>query len=769
MRTLACGVVAALLAFVQSAPQGPPRGGVSLTGRVTTGSGTDVRPVRRAKVTLTGPGLPAPRVTDTDTKGAYRFDRLPAGEYNVTVQKAGFVKLDADAPADATLTMVRGGAIEGVVTDAAGDPLMNVAVSALQPQPDGARPKPVTQSRTDDLGRYRLHSLAAGDYYVEAATDPAVIGSQVYMPGEKRPDVNRGFYPSAVALEDARTVRVSTARDSTGIDLTFVPSPPILDPAAAPPPPRPEPTGTARIAGRLVEAVSGKPIKGARLLLVPLEGVALTNWKRSDGQGRFEYTSLAARRYSLRVTADRFVSLEFGQVRPGETGTPIQVRDGEDFRADMKLPRASALEGTLLDEFGDAAPSVLVQVARRQFVAGRQRLMPMGGRTQSAVADDRGRFRISGLDPGDYYVEALSGAYTDQNEVGGFAPTYYPGTPDSGAALPVTVTFGADTDSATFALSPAKTLSISGTMVDADGKPISGRGTLWLATPDRLRRMDFLLARGVTAPDGRFILRNVPQGSYTMQGFGVRPPGGRGPGNLAAMPFGWQPVTVGDADLDGVVLKVTNGTFLRGKIVLDDSAAPPPKPEQVRVTTYPSEFDSAPVGGGPPPSVTRDDWTFEVTNMSGVQRVIVNVASPGWALKKITLNDFDITDRPVDLRTKNVEGVEVLLTPKVSDVGGAVSDDKGPVSDYAVVIFPSDPTKWIDRSRFVVMARPTQQGRFDVRGLPPEDYLAVALPGVVDTEFMDPEFLQQLRPYATAFVLTEGETKTLDLKLKKRP
>ena len=75
----------------------------------------------------------------------------------------------------------------------------------------------------------------------------------------------------------------------------------------------------------------------------------------------------------------------------------------------------------------------------------------------------------------------------------------------------------------------------------------------------------------------------------------------------------------------------------------------------------------------------------------------------------------------------------------------------------------------MDRSRFIAMARPTQQGRFSVSGLPPEDYLAVALPGAAGTEYMDPEFLQQLRPLATRFVLQEGESKTLDLRLKKRP
>jgi hypothetical protein len=147
----------------------------------------------------------------------------------------------------------------------------------------------------------------------------------------------------------------------------------------------------------------------------------------------------------------------------------------------------------------------------------------------------------------------------------------------------------------------------------------------------------------------------------------------------------------------------------------------------------------------------------------------VNSSSPAWTLKKITLNGADVTDIPVDLRSKDIEGVEVLLTPKVSRLGGGVSDDKGPVADYVVVIFSSDPSKWIDRSRFVLTARPTQQGRFDVRGVPPDDYLLVALPNVAGTEWQDPDFLQQIRSQGTPLSLLEGESKTIELKLKKHP
>jgi hypothetical protein len=228
------------------------------------------------------------------------------------------------------------------------------------------------------------------------------------------------------------------------------------------------------------------------------------------------------------------------------------------------------------------------------------------------------------------------------------------------------------------------------------------------------------------------------------------------------------PVVVGDSNLDGIVLKTSEGTALRGRIVVEDGVTPP-KADLIRVDTVPIEWDSAPVAGGPSPSKTNDDYTFEVLRQNGIRRILPGVQSPDWMLKKITFNGQDVTDAGVDFRTKDVEGVEITLTSKVTHVTGGVSDDKGPVSDYVVVIFASDPTKWIDRSRFVGLVRPAQQGRFRANGLPPEDYLAIALPSVNGPEFMDPDFLQQLRAQASSFTLGEGETKTLELKLKRRP
>ena len=61
-----------------------------------------------------------------------------------------------------------------------------------------------------------------------------------------------------------------------------------------------------------------------------------------------------------------------------------------------------------------------------------------------------------------------------------------------------------------------------------------------------------------------------------------------------------------------------------------------------------------------------------------------------------------------------------------------------------------------------------QTGQFRVAGLPPETYLAIALPSVQGMDHLDPAFLEAQQGLATLFTLAEGERKTLDLKIVRR-
>src|SRR5258708_1338329 len=221
------GILAAALAFVQPPSPQPSSAPLVLGGRIMTGTGREARPVRHARVAVTGSTLTAGRTTDTDTTGAYRFDRLSPGAYHLTVQKPGFVKLEVTATPDAVLQLDRGGAIEGIVADAGGDPVMNVLVTALARPSGGGTPTPAAQTRTDDLGRYRLHSLDDGDYLVRAATDRPVIQNMGTAPGQKPPDPIDAYYPAAAVAADAKPVHVTSGRETHGIDVTLTPNPPL--------------------------------------------------------------------------------------------------------------------------------------------------------------------------------------------------------------------------------------------------------------------------------------------------------------------------------------------------------------------------------------------------------------------------------------------------------------------------------------------------------------------------------------------------------------
>jgi hypothetical protein len=142
-------------------------------------------------------------------------------------------------------------------------------------------------------------------------------------------------------------------------------------------------------------------------------------------------------------------------------------------------------------------------------------------------------------------------------------------------------------------------------------------------------------------------------------------------------------------------------------------------------------------------------------------------APQGWSLKSVLLNGQDVTDVPLELPPgQTVSGMEIVITERATDLSGRVTDARSqPVTDVTVVIFPADEEKWMYQSRFIRAARPDQDGRYQIGGLPPsDDYLAIAVQGVEDGQAGDPEFLATIREHAVKLSLGEGETRALDLR-----
>src|SRR5207237_4887285 len=99
----------------------------------------------------------------------------------------------------------------------------------------------------------------------------------------------------------------------------------------------------------------------------------------TDDAGLFQLVELPAGRYTLSVSKSGFVSLAYGQRRPLQAGTPLQLAEGQEIKdIDFRLPRGRVIAGHVYDETGDPMPGVLVRVLRYQYQQGDKRLAAAG-------------------------------------------------------------------------------------------------------------------------------------------------------------------------------------------------------------------------------------------------------------------------------------------------------------------------------------------------------------------------------------------------------
>jgi hypothetical protein len=533
-------------------------------------------------------------------------------------------------------------------------------------------------------------------------------------------------------------------------------------------------TGTARIAGRVVSAETGAPLRRAQIRVTSTEA-RLNRVVTTDGDGRYELLNLPAGRYRLYVNRAGYVALEYGQARPFEAGKPLDLANGQAIeKVDFSLPRGSAITGRITDEFGDPMTDVQVQAMRYQFVNGARQLVNSG---RLAQTDDLGQYRIFGLMPGEYVIRASlrqnPGAQgANEPDPMGYPGTYYPGVIDVGQAQAVTVTLGQELSSVAFAVLPARLSRISGIVMGSDGRPLSGANVILRPRgpggPPPLRAGGNNQVRG----DGSFQLTNVPPGEYVLD-VQQRPQNIRNLQdiNLSQLEFASMPLSV-SGDIDTLTIVTTAGVTVSGRVAFEGTAPPN---ANMQVMANPSAGGSAPLmmmmatralGGGR----VNQDGTFELRGIAGVRVIRIQGIPTGWALKSITIDGNDVTDTGFDFRPgSNVNAVVITLTNRVTEVGGTVRDARGqPVADYVFVAFPEDSKLWGAQSRHVQIARPNQNGAFTMKGLPPGRYLAAVVPALETGMQTDPAVLDELRTGAESFSLSEGQTLSLNLEMSSR-
>ncbi|HUF47665.1 MAG TPA: carboxypeptidase-like regulatory domain-containing protein [Vicinamibacterales bacterium] len=337
------------------------------------------------------------------------------------------------------------------------------------------------------------------------------------------------------------------------------------------------PVGAASLTGVVTTDGSGAPVRRAR---VSLTGPELRGGRSTvtDDEGRFTFVALPAGRFTLGASKAGYVSASYGARSAGRPGTPVQVLDGQKYeRMNIQMPRGSVITGIVVDDYGEPAPGTPVRVLRFVMRTGERTLQQAGQDT----TDDRGMYRVYGLQPGDYIVSAMPrnqgigairetvmaevemlvqqaqamGVNTGPGGRGGnpapqlggrggrgqdlidraaalqqqlgeadaqtvaYAPVFYPGTTTAGTALPVTLAIGEERAAVDFQLQLVQTARIEGTLSSYDGTV--PQGVQISLTPTDQGDMPRIPGVGNLSvrpnSGGQFAIANVTPGQYRLQ------------------------------------------------------------------------------------------------------------------------------------------------------------------------------------------------------------------------------------------------------------
>ena len=373
-------------------------------------------------------------------------------------------------------------------------------------------------------------------------------------------------------------------------------------------PPAAEPAGTASITGSVVTADTGQPVRHAYLRATSgtLRGGRATV---TDADGRYQLDGLPAGRYTITASKTGFVSVSYGQRRVLESGTPLEIADGETLKkVDLALPRGSVITGQVVDEVGEPLAGVSVRAMRHEYRQGERRLTIVGTDT----SDDRGQYRIYGLAPGTYYVSAVArfidggrgfrrgrgrGTQLVEQDMG-YAPTCYPGVTTGAQAVPLTLGVSEEMTGISFGVQLVPTVRVTGVVLSPSGASTS-RAAVSLVPDGEGQAFGGTLLNAQTGTDGAFTVRNVPPGRY----LAIARSGGRRSANPL---FAMQSITVDGQEIGGLIMMLAAGASVTGTVVFESSTLPAANDlSRVRVSTR--ALRALPFGGDtrPGPASSR--------------------------------------------------------------------------------------------------------------------------------------------------------------------
>lgn len=412
---------------------------------------------------------------------------------------------------------------------------------------------------------------------------------------------------------------------------------------------------SGRISGRVVSIEAGA-IADATVTLTRIDSstsapVSFT----SDRTGAFAFQGLPAGRYRLSASKAGYTNRQPLHAASDrfDTGRELTLRDNEHTPLELSLYRESSIAGRVAEPDGIPAPDVQVFAAVRR---GAGHVILQDTRT---TAEWDGRYRITGLPPGDYLVVVLPGVSTDPNRMRAnaerrapesssatrpfFDPTLYPGVTTVASAETVTVFEGVPVDGIDTWLLPGERHSISGRIVWPEDTIVENvmveyanltaqRSGLWT----------------VPEPGDLFRISGVPRGTVVLL---ARADSNRGP--LA----GVVTTEINVDEIDDLELRLGTPGIVEGRVVYDASV--PAASRATQITLKQRLLPVSPLYPAPESSIGVDG-AFRLNGALGVYDFELG----DLHIVRVTQNGREIAGGRVRVsQGDTLTGIEVLVGP----------------------------------------------------------------------------------------------------------
>jgi len=519
------------------------------------------------------------------------------------------------------------------------------------------------------------------------------------------------------------------------------------------------------VSGRVVAAATNLPLRKASVHMRYAEesGPGRGYGAQTDDSGRFSISGILPGRYSLYVERVGYVRQSYGEGAAHDTEAVLTLAPGGKMQELIfRMVAWSVISGRITNEDGEPVVGAQVMAFESVVEHGKRVL----GVSQPARTNDLGEFRLWGLSKGRYYIRAekpheervprlrkpVHGGTTTAT---GYAPIYYPGTPEVAHAVAVEVRAGQQIPSMNFILIPSPAARVSGRVTNTlSVRPLEWTQVVLLRVEDGSVQ-DFDPPATTAAGKGMFQFDDVLPGTYEL---------------VAQAPMDGHSytarrrITVGNSDVEDADITISRGVEVRGRVTVQGGGGPNLASMAIGLQVPGQQF-SEPEWGK-----VRPDGSFEIPGVSaGTYEVECETRGRGTYVKSIRMEGRDVLANGLAVPTAGIVGpVEIVLSAAGAVVEGTVTDGNGlAVAGATAVLVPEGELRSV--YRLYRSGNTDQFGKFIIRDVRPGEYKVFSWTEVQPGDWEDAEFLKPVEGKGVKIALEENAHKTVDVKVIPSP